>query len=63
MTTQNAASRTCFPEWASAELNRLLNARQNARTPEERGQYELQLALIYDAAHRYGRSLAEVSEL
>lgn len=63
MPAQNATSAICFPEWASAELNRLLAARQNARTPEERGQYELQVAMIYDAAHRYGRALAEVSEL
>jgi len=47
----------------AAEIQRLIQARQNARTPEERAQHELRLAIVCDAAHRYGRSLAELSEL
>ncbi|MGV3723735.1 MAG: hypothetical protein ACO1SX_22785 [Actinomycetota bacterium] len=63
MKPEPAASRNCFPEWVASEINRLLQARQNAHTPEEQAQCELQLAIVCDAAHRYGRSLAELSEL
>lgn len=63
MTSETAVSRNCFPEWVAAEINRILQARQSARTPEEQEQYELQLAIICDAAHRYGRSLAETAEI
>jgi len=63
MKPEPAVSRNCFPEWAVAELQRLIQARQNARTPDERAQCELQLAIICDAAHRYGRSLAEFVEI
>lgn len=63
MTLEPAASRHCFPEWVATEMARLIQARQSARTPEERAQYELQLAIVCDVAHRYGRALAETSEI
>lgn len=62
MTPEPTSPRTCFPEWLSAEVDRLIQARQSARTTEEQEQYELQLAIVCDAANRYGRSLAETSE-
>jgi hypothetical protein len=58
-----AARVPSFGEWASREIERLLDARSTAATPDERAEVELRLAVVYDAAGRYGRSLAEVSEL
>ena len=52
-----------FPEWALGEVDRLLRARARAATPDERAQVELQIAVICDAANRYGRTLAETAEL
>lgn len=52
-----------FPEWAATEVVRILRARERAESHEERAQYELQLALLCNAADRYGRSLTEASEL
>lgn len=63
MKPEPPVTRNCFPEWVAAEINRLLQARQAAGTPEEQAQYELQLAIICDAAQRYGRSLTELSEI
>jgi hypothetical protein len=55
--------RVTFPEWAAQEVSRLLHARERARTATDRAQVELQLAILCDAAHRYGNSLAENSEI
>ena len=55
--------RLTFADWAAQEVHRLLEARNNARTAAERSQYELKLAVLCDTADRYGRSLAETSEL
>jgi hypothetical protein len=63
MTPEPATARNCFPEWAASELQRLIQARQVARTVDERTQCELQIAIICDAALRYGRTLAEFGEL
>jgi hypothetical protein len=52
-----------FPEWAASEVDRLLRERAQARNREDRAQVELQLAVVCDAAQRYGNSLAEVAEL
>ena len=52
-----------FPEWALSEVDRLLAVRSRALTPDERAQAELQIALICDAADRYGRTLVDTSEL
>ena len=52
-----------FPEWALDEVDRLLQARSRAATAAERAQVELQIAVICDAANRYGRTLAETAEL
>jgi hypothetical protein len=62
MQSPTTEPRTTFPDWAAQEVNRLLRAREHARTAAERAQYDLQLAVLCDAAHRYGRSLAESSE-
>ena len=48
---------------ATRGVDRLLQARKRARTPDERAQVELQIAVICDAANRYGRTLAETAEL
>lgn len=61
--TQESYVSLCFPEWALGELDRLLRLRSQARTLEERFQVELQAAILQDAADRYGRHLAELSEL
>jgi hypothetical protein len=53
----------CFPEWAAVEVDRLLAARQIARSRDERAQVELQIAALCDAAQRYGRSLLDAAEL
>jgi hypothetical protein len=55
--------RSSFPEWAAREVERLLKARTTSGSAAERAQLELQLAVICDAAQRYGNSLAESSEL
>lgn len=52
-----------FGEWAAQELERLIRARSAARTAEERTQVELQIATVYGAAQRFGRSLADSAEL
>lgn len=59
----NRTPAASFPEWASQEIERLVTARIEASDDRERAQYELQLAVIYDAAQRYGSSLAEAAEL
>lgn len=61
--TQESYISPCFPEWALRELDRLLRLRSEARTLDERFQAELQAAILRDAADRYGRHLAELSEL
>lgn len=58
-----ASLRSSFPEWAAGEVERLLKARAVTGSPAERAQLDLQLAVICDAAQRYGNSLAETSEL
>ena len=54
---------TSFPEWILREVDRLLNARAEADTKEEQAQVDLKLAIVFDAAHRFGQSLTEVSEI
>jgi hypothetical protein len=54
---------TSFPEWAVGEVDRLLTARERARSVEEKTQYDLKLALICDAARRYGDNLEDTAEL
>lgn len=51
-----------FPEWASLEIQRLLEARAAAADDQERAQFDLQLAILCDTAQRYGRSLTEIAE-
>jgi hypothetical protein len=55
--------RASFPEWAATELDRLLRARSKATSDEERANCDLQLAVVCDAAERYGRSLVEAAEI
>ena len=57
------AAGATFPEWALNEVDRLLQERSRAATSAERAQVELQIAVICDAANRYGRTLAETAEL
>jgi hypothetical protein len=52
----------CFAEWAAQEVDRLLQTRSSARTPADRAQVELQIAIVCDAAQRFGRSLTETAE-
>ncbi|MFN3649821.1 MAG: hypothetical protein ACK47B_09575 [Armatimonadota bacterium] len=52
-----------FPEWAAAEVGRLIDARAQATTTAEQAELELRIAMVYDAAQRYGRSLADSAEL
>lgn len=54
---------TTFPDWASQEIERLMSARQSVQDPQERAQIDLQLAVVCDAARRYGHSLVEAAEL
>lgn len=62
-TRSGRAKEASFPEWALSEVDRLIDARSHARTPAERAQVELQLAVLCDAANRYGRTLTETAEL
>lgn len=52
-----------FSDWTVREVDRLLAARATARTAEERATVELKIAILCDAAQRFGRSLAESAEL
>ena len=63
MPSTNQEPPPTFADWATREVNRLLKARDHARTAAERVQYELQLAVLCGAADRYGRSLVETSEI
>ncbi len=45
------------------EIERLLSSRRYAQSSEERAQCDLQLAVVCEAARRYGVSLAEYAEL
>ena len=54
---------TSFPEWAAREVDRLLAARAHAGSMEEKAQCDLQLAVICDAARRYGEALEDAAEL
>ena len=53
----------CFPEWAIRQVDHLLKTRALAATAAERAELDLQIAVVYDTARRYGSSLMEASEL
>lgn len=60
---ENNRLATSFLEWAAQEVDRLLAARAHAGSLEEKAQCELQLAVVCDAARRYGEALQDVAEL